>query len=317
MDFHRREQAGLWHVHFAGPFSICAIETAIELSIPVILTCHGQRDIDHLSKIQADTGRNLMESDMIKYVTTGSTDMCLAIEHARVPKRKIKRLPWGVDNNLFQNPLGKDSFREEIGIPTDRFVWITVARNAGVKNLGAILHMVRDVLDSGRSCVHWIAAGTEMSRLRKQVDSMDLSDHVTLYEPKNQPGRYDELPSPEIVRLLKCANGYISLSKSESFGIAVLEAMAAGLPIVASDISGHRDIVESDKNGILVNHNNIREVASAAKRVMNDATLINSLGGQARATARKFDWATTFTAFDALYNSVLSENIPASLSQLS
>src|SRR4029078_10063852 len=76
----------------------------------------------------------------------------------------------------------------------------------------------------------------------------------------------------------------------ESFGIVLLEAMAAGVPIVASDIHGYKNVVQRGAQGLLTEPRNHRALAAALYRLSNDADLAHRMGEEGRAKAPEYSW---------------------------
>jgi hypothetical protein len=76
---------------------------------------------------------------------------------------------------------------------------------------------------------------------------------------------------------------YVLPSREEAFGIALLEGMACGLPVVATRTAGPRDIVDEERTGVLVNPGSAPELAAAIQRLLDDPVLARSLGAAARA----------------------------------
>jgi phosphatidylinositol alpha-mannosyltransferase len=87
----------------------------------------------------------------------------------------------------------------------------------------------------------------------------------------------------------------------ESFGVALVEAMAAGLPVVASDIPGYREVVTHGVHGLLVPPRDPEALAAALVRVLTEADLAERLGEGGRARAREFDWPTVVDRLEQIY----------------
>lgn len=92
----------------------------------------------------------------------------------------------------------------------------------------------------------------------------------------------------------------------ESFGIVLAEAMAAGLPIVASDIPGYRDVARHGQEAVLVPPGDAPALAAAVARVLGDPELARSLGAHGSLRARDFDWATVRDRVEDVYREVLA-----------
>ena len=109
----------------------------------------------------------------------------------------------------------------------------------------------------------------------------------------------------EDVRLasyLRAADVYVGPALGgESFGIVLAEAMAAGLPIVASDIAGYRDVARKGREALLVPPGDAGALAAGVERVLSDPVLARSLGECGAARAREFDWDVVTDQIEAVY----------------
>jgi phosphatidylinositol alpha-mannosyltransferase len=87
----------------------------------------------------------------------------------------------------------------------------------------------------------------------------------------------------------------------ESFGIVLLEAMAAGKPIVATDIDGFRTVVTDGREGLLVERKSTRLLANALSTLLADPELGREMGLSGRRTAQRYDWPHVVDAVEAIY----------------
>jgi phosphatidylinositol alpha-mannosyltransferase len=92
---------------------------------------------------------------------------------------------------------------------------------------------------------------------------------------------------------------------NESFGIVLLEAMAAGLPVVASDISGYRDVARNDREALLVPPADPDALAAGVARVLEERELAESLVEAGRRRARDFSWEVVATRLEEIYRDVV------------
>jgi glycosyltransferase involved in cell wall biosynthesis len=120
-------------------------------------------------------------------------------------------------------------------------------------------------------------------------------------------------PRPEIARLLHGCELLVLPSRSEPFGIALIEAMACRKPVVAAAVGGIREIVTSGEDGLLVPPEDPGALAAAIGAVLRDRALGRRLGERARETvARRFTFETTGSAYAKLFEDVRSAGRPAS-----
>jgi phosphatidylinositol alpha-mannosyltransferase len=98
--------------------------------------------------------------------------------------------------------------------------------------------------------------------------------------------------------------------KNESFGIVLLEAMAAGRPIVASDIPGYRAVIEGEDDGVLVPPGDAKALARAIARLLEDPARRLALAARGRARAERFGWSNVAARLEGYYHEVLSRPRP-------
>jgi phosphatidylinositol alpha-mannosyltransferase len=92
-----------------------------------------------------------------------------------------------------------------------------------------------------------------------------------------------------------------SATGGESFGIVLVEAMAAGLPVVASDIPGYDEVVRPDVDGLLVPARDPAALAAAVARVLDQPGLAGRLAAGGRERAASFDWGVVVERLEAIY----------------
>ncbi|HWO93559.1 MAG TPA: glycosyltransferase [Dehalococcoidia bacterium] len=139
-----------------------------------------------------------------------------------------------------------------------------------------------------------IGEGPERPRLDRLIASLRLENHVEL------PG---ELPNSEVPDQLRCMDVYVQPSLTESFGVSALEASACGLPVVATDVEGGRDIVRHGETGLLVPPGDARALASAILRLLDDPALAKRMGEAGRRFVReRYNWPDNAARMAAIYN---------------
>lgn len=117
-------------------------------------------------------------------------------------------------------------------------------------------------------------------------------------------GRIDD---DRLASYLKAADVYLGpATGGESFGIVLAEAMAAGLPIVASDIDGYRDVARDGLEALLVPPGDPEALVAAVREVLDDARLAESLGEGGARRAREFDWDVVTERLLGIYREVLA-----------
>lgn len=111
---------------------------------------------------------------------------------------------------------------------------------------------------------------------------------------------------PEVRDLLAVSTALVHPSHSEGFGLAILEAMAVGLPVVATRCGGPEEIVEDGVSGLLVPPQDPPALAAALRRVLGDPTAARLLGGSAATRARAFSLEATARGLEEIYGELLA-----------
>jgi phosphatidylinositol alpha-mannosyltransferase len=118
-------------------------------------------------------------------------------------------------------------------------------------------------------------------------------------------GRVDD---DRLASYLKAATVYLGpATGGESFGIVLAEAMAAGLPIVASDIDGYRDVARDGLEALLVPPGDVSALVAAVREILDDGRLAASLGSGGARRAREFDWDAVAARLVDVYRGVLRQ----------
>ena len=176
---------------------------------------------------------------------------------ARQFKTRVYCLPGiGVDRIKFQpDRFVRRQFREKEEIDEKTFVLLSVCELIPRKNILSVLCAISEM--KKRKLLgqfqYWICgSGNQEKQLRKQVKKMKLEAVVRFW------GHRDD-----IADFYKSADLFILLSKQEGLPAAVMEAMATGLPVIASDIRGCSDLIDSDENGLLIDWTSTEQIVSA------------------------------------------------------
>ena len=201
---------------------------------------------------------------------------------AGVPSRKIKVIPNGVDLDAFIPTTP----RHEPTSPPYRVVFL--GRLDPVKRIPDLLTAIAQLGGFARLDVY--GEGAERPALVHQIRTMRLEPWVTLHG--SAPGPQDALAGADVLVLP---------SEAEGFGLVLIEAMAAGVPVVATDAPGIRDVVRHGVTGLLVPVGSPASLAVAIRKVLEDFDLRRSLLTHATADVRRrFAWERILRSYQSL-----------------
>jgi len=165
-----------------------------------------------------------------------------------------------------------------------------------VADVVAIFAETRRRLPAKPLALWLVGDGPDRDRVRDRVRDLDLTAHVQFL------GERIELPA-----LLRQADLFLLPSESESFGLAALEAMACGVPVVASRVGGVPEVVADGETGLLAPVGDVAAMAEHATRLLGDEDLRARFAHAARERATKlFPLEPTVAKYEALYRRVLA-----------
>jgi glycosyltransferase involved in cell wall biosynthesis len=194
--------------------------------------------------------------DLTTQVSRAGLERYVQIE--AVPEHKIRYIANGLDTEHFYPNSGiRNRFRREAGLE-DHFVWLAVGRIDVAKDYPNMLRAfawVSRVRPEARLLI--VGDGPLRREMEELGQKLDLKDRVQFQ------GIVDD-----VAQLMKAADGYVISSAWEGLPMVLLEASATGLPIVATDVGGNREVVQDGRSGILVPPKDSESLADAMISLM-------------------------------------------------
>jgi glycosyltransferase involved in cell wall biosynthesis len=215
-----------------------------------------------------------------------------------VSPERIVFIPNGVDTALYHAVAASQraELRGRLGLP-DGPLALFVGRLHPVKLLSVLLYAWERVAERcGDAHLLLVGDGPQRAELEQQVATAGLGDRVTFLGAVADPVLY-----------YQTANVFVLPSASEGLSNAMLEAMACGLPVVVTAVSGAADVVRDGKNGKLVPPNKPNALAEILIELIEDVEQRLELGDQARRTvARHYSMEAMGARYEQLYLALLS-----------
>ncbi len=286
-------------IHSQHPFSVGRAGAAIaqRLDLPLVYTFHTQYEqYAHYVPFNRPLVQWLTRRVVAAYASRCDVVVCPAPSIVTLLRsygisRPVAVVNNGIDLTSFEQARS-DGLRRRLGISAAAPVAIFAGRLAVEKNLDFMLAafgaVTREVADARLLLV---GEGADADRLRRVVRSRRLDGRVVF------TGRvpYEEIPS-----YYAASDVFVMTSLTEVRPLAILEAMAAGLPIVAVDASGAADTITSGADGLLA-PGDVPAFAQVLSRLLRSADLRHRLGAQARITARQYSIFTTTRRLAEIY----------------
>lgn len=199
----------------------------------------------------------------------------------------------GIDLKKFNvGYVNKEQKRKEIGVSADDFVLLSVGELIPRKNHEVVIRAlsVLKQLDKLNHIEYVICGrGAYEADLRKLAEGLDVADHVHFLGYRN-----------DISEICNCADLFVFMSHQEGLPVALMEAMACGLPAVCSNIRGNTDLIEDGVTGLLAN-NTPEEVAQSISKMKNDTALRNRVASAALQKIKQFDLSSVEDEMSKIY----------------
>jgi glycosyltransferase involved in cell wall biosynthesis len=226
-----------------------------------------------------------------------SADVADAVrKHGLYPADKTFVVPNGIDLAPFEEPLDRAAVRQSVGIPADAPVVGTVGRLNAVKRQDLLIRAfarVKQAVPDAHLLI--VGDGAAMGELRELTATLSLNDavHFAGYQPKPQP-------------YLRAMDVFALTSRIEGMPLSVLEAFAAGVPVVASRVGGVPEVVDSGNNGFVFEYGDETALVGRLLELLNGPELARHVGEAGRDSARsRYSAAVMAAAYHRHYLELL------------
>lgn len=266
----------LIHTQFLRENYIALLSRILNKKVKVMYTNHFVMKNGPLLKI---TNRMVtsLESNIIAVCNKGKDVM---ISNG-INGKKIHVIFNGVDLEEWSTPV-KSTIREEFGIDDDTFIFLCGSRFAHDKGHKFLINAVYELKKVSQKKFKCILSndGPLLKECKKQVEDLGLGNDIIFTGFRK-----------DIKNLIYGSNLYINSSEHEALSFAIIEVLACGLPVIATDMAGNGDIINEDTNcGILVEYNDDKGLAKAINKLMEDDNLRKGFGKNAlKAVKEKFN----------------------------
>ncbi len=216
-----------------------------------------------------------------------------------IPAAKIRVIHNGIDPAPYGVAGTRESVRAELGIDREAPVAGILAVLRPEKDHGTFLLAARLVLDelpAARFLV--VGDGPERGNLEREIAALGMQDAVVL------TGHRDDVP-----RVLSAFDVAVLCSTDvETFPLAFLEAMASGLPLIGTRVGGLAEMIDEERNGLLVRPRDVEGLAAALRRILGDRATAQAWGSASRLRVeREFSSERMVAAYESLFTELLTQ----------
>ena len=235
-----------------------------------------------------DHGTSWTEKQMYKYsgcqmfLPVSNLVKIKLLETFQIDERKIRVIHPGVDVERFQsdNPHNRQEIRDAFGISESDFLILFVGMNFEVKGLDSLLSaiaLLKSAYDNNQVKVLVVGKGNN-KKYKALAQKLGIGEQLIFSGVRN-----------DIEKIYQAGDILVMLSKFDTFGMVVTEAMAASLPVIVSDNVGAKDLVVQGENGFVVDREDIETISSKINLMLNKEKRLE-MGKKAHHTALNNTW---------------------------
>ena len=278
-------QSFLFHANMAGRW------TARRVGVPIVVSGVRVAEQDAMWRMRLDRWTNRLVTHNV-CVSESVANVCRALG---IAADKVSVIPNGVDVAAFATAT--PASREEFGIPPTARVLLAVGRLHPQKGFDLLLEAVTPILVNDAT-LHLVIVGEGPQRdvLERKIAESAHTARVRLI------GRRSDVPD-----LMRASDLFVLSSRWEGMPNVVLEAMAAGLPVVATDVEGVREVIDDGVSGVIVAPESVASLSAGITRVLADERFGDALGQAAQERVRtEFTWEQAARRYCELWNRLLA-----------
>ncbi len=218
-----------------------------------------------------------------------------------VPAEKLSVVPSGVDLSRFDAPPAREEARRRLGLEPDKLALGCVAALTDHKGHRFLLEAWPQIVDAHPGARLLLAGSGELeAELKSQVTRLGIESSVRFLG-------YEQ----DVVGLLAALDLFVLSSHLEGLCTSLMDALAAGLPIVATTAGGIPEVIENGRTGVLVPPREPQALAGAVIELLADRERMAALGSAARQASGRFDRSAMVEGTLSVYAEVLDTKDPA------
>lgn len=274
----RKGRHSIYHAHDVGSAGWLAVLARYLFGGRCIVTLRSGRQVYErrvstwLGRLEFRTLLRLVDRVLVVNSQVETFVQCLGVS----PERVIQ-IPNGVDTSFFSpaQPERKATTRRQLGLPVDKTICLYIGRLAQVKGVDILIRSWALLPDDvrARSLLVIVGGGTERDVLEEMIDRLGVQKSTLMAGPHQEVRAY-----------YRASDIFVLPSRSEGLSNALSEAMACGMPAVASEVGGAIDLINRDVNSLLFEPENHRDLAEKLTSVIRTPLRWVDMGKRARKT---------------------------------
>ncbi len=296
VDMVKLHKLDVLHVHYAIPHAYAAYMAQQMLLdenilIPIVTTLHGT-DITLVGShpfYKPAVTFSINKSDAVTSVSQSLKEDTLRLFNI---KKNIKVVPNFIDVKKYRSEF-TDCNRDKMATKEEKII-THISNFRPVKRIEDVIKIFYKVQQKLPAKLMMVGDGPERLPAEALVKKLNLETKVIFFGQSN-----------EIDKILCFSDLFLLPSETESFGLAALEAMASGVPVVSSNTGGIPEVNKNGVTGLLSNVGDVDKMAKDTLNILKDEATLNTYKHNAKEASKTYDIYTVVTQYEAIYKKVL------------
>jgi glycosyltransferase involved in cell wall biosynthesis len=292
----RRERVALVHAHQIPGFLYGSLARLVAQRPPILFTEHGLTHARSPRRKRMLVNRLLLQR-RDRVVAVGRAVRRALVDNEGLPGSRVQVIYNGISCAPFAHAAGsRETVRGELRLAPDDFVACQVGRLEPIKDHATAMRALARVLTRRPDArLVLVGDGPEKGRLQELAGRLGVSSHVRFLGMRH-----------DVPRVLAAADLLLLTSTSEGIPLALIEGMAAGLPVVSTNVGGVPEVVVHETTGLLAPAGDEAALAGGILRLAQDASLRRQMGEHGRQRAQTtFSEDRMYAGYRALYDEML------------
>ncbi len=241
------------------------------------------------------------EGNCKKFVAVSNLTRDIFLQEYKIDPGLVEVIHPGVDLRDYakqDKTSVRHSIRHELGINLAEPVILFASMNFEIKGLDDVLFSLAKLKAQNRKFKLIVAGKGNIKKYTQLAKEAGIISNVIFTGPVNKE---------KMIQMYLASDLYVMLSKFDTFGMVVLEAMAAGLPVIISCNVGAKDLVQEGKNGFIVSDTSDSDYVSARIAQLLDENIRRPFANAAYSTATQNTWDQVVAKYSKVYKSIIKE----------
>jgi glycosyltransferase involved in cell wall biosynthesis len=209
----------------------------------------------------------------------------------KISDSPVHIIPNGIDLARYEN-LSRNMSRIKLGIANNEKIIVFVGRIRPVKGVPYLIEAMSLIRRKNKSCRLMLVGYGDEENINALIKKYDLTDCVSFV---------GKVSNEDVPGYLIASDVFVLPSLYEGFGIVILEAMAAGLPVISTNVGGPPDIIKDGVNGYLVGTKNSEQIADSVIRLLDDDRLREKMSESNITEVKKYGWESVAKQVESLF----------------